>query len=99
MQDKKYYSISEVTNLLNIPSHQLRYLEKRLPYFVIHKINNRRYYTSQDIKYLKTHIAPKILKLEQPIIPKLSDDQINKINCLIKNFQDLAIFIRQIVTH
>lgn len=53
MQNKKYYSISEVTKLLNIHSHQLRYLERLLPNLTIHKIRNRRYYTRQDIEYLK----------------------------------------------
>ncbi|WP_425360046.1 MerR family transcriptional regulator [Candidatus Tisiphia endosymbiont of Ceraclea dissimilis] len=98
MQDKKYYSISEVTKLLNIHSHQLRYLERMLPNLAIHKIRNRRYYTSQDIEYLKTHMANKIvpLELEQPA--DLLDNQINKIDYLIKNFYDLSLTIQQILS-
>jgi MerR HTH family regulatory protein len=98
MQDKKYYSISEVTKLLNIHSHQLRYLERMLPNLAIHKIRNRRYYTSQDIEYLKTHMANKSvpLELEQPV--DLLDNQINKIDYLIKNFYDLSLTIQQILS-
>ncbi|WP_250311996.1 MerR family transcriptional regulator [Rickettsia endosymbiont of Oedothorax gibbosus] len=98
MQDKKYYSISEVTKLLNIHSHQLRYLERMLPNLAIHKIRNRRYYTSQDIEYLKIHMANKSvpLELEQPA--DLLDNQINKIDYLIKNFYDLSLTIQQILS-
>ncbi|WP_341756161.1 MULTISPECIES: MerR family transcriptional regulator [unclassified Candidatus Tisiphia] len=98
MQDKKYYSIGEVTKLLNIHSYQLRYLERMLPNLTIHKIRNRRYYTSQDIEYLKTHMTTKSvpIELEQPL--DLLDNQVNKIDCLIKNFYDLSLTIQQILS-
>ncbi|WP_425363344.1 MerR family transcriptional regulator [Candidatus Tisiphia endosymbiont of Hybos culiciformis] len=98
MQDKKYYSIGEVTKLLNIHSHQLRYLECMLPNLSIHKIRNRRYYTSQDIEYLKTYMANKStpVELEQPV--NLLDNQINKIDGLIKNFYDLSLTIQKILS-
>ncbi|MFP3017812.1 MAG: MerR family transcriptional regulator [Candidatus Tisiphia sp.] len=99
MQNKKYYSIGEVTKLLNIHSHQLRYLERLLPNLTIHKIRNRRYYTRQDIEYLRAHMTTKNIQIEsQPIISKLSHNQINKIDCLIKNFYDLSLTIQRIIS-
>jgi DNA-binding transcriptional MerR regulator len=98
MQDKKYYSISEVTNLLNIPSHQLRYLEKKLPELVIHQIRNRRYYTSNNITYLKDYLAKNILiDSEESMLEKSLDNHEYRINKLIKNFQNLAILIKQVI--
>lgn len=146
MQDKKYYSISEVVELLNIPSHQLRYLEKKLPELVIHQIRNRRYYTSNNIAYLKDYLAQNRLIDRQQFIARESTNQnnshISKLACadeglgvdplprpvaysnadedlstgslisltkiearknsidnLIKNFQNLALFIKQIQSH
>jgi RPE1 domain-containing protein len=147
MQDKKYYSIGEVTKILNIHSHQLRYLESILPNISIHKIRNRRYYTSQDIEYLKTQMITKnrllaklayaqgfegdasprtaayssvredsstaslsklpaelefckrsnvSIELEPPL--ELLGNQINKIDCLIKNFYELSLTIQQILS-
>ncbi len=58
MEDnKKYYSISEVAESLQIPSYSLRYIEKNLPKLQVKKIRGRRYYTTQDIDKLKLHIA------------------------------------------
>ncbi|WP_341748506.1 hypothetical protein [Candidatus Tisiphia endosymbiont of Dascillus cervinus] len=34
----------------------------------------------------------------QPIISKLSHNQINKIDCLIKNFYDLSLTIQRIIS-
>lgn len=98
MQDKKYYSIGEVTKLLNIHPHQLRYLERMLPNLSIHKIRNRRHYTSQDIEYLKTHMTTKSVSIELEPPLDLLDNQINKIDCLIKNFCDLSLTIQQILS-
>ncbi|MCC8416352.1 MAG: MerR family transcriptional regulator [Rickettsia endosymbiont of Gnoriste bilineata] len=98
MQDKKYYSISEVTKLLNLHSHQLRYLERMLPNLAIHKIRNRRYYTSQDIEYLKTQMTTKSVSIELESPLELLGNQINKIDCLIKNFYELSLTIQQIVS-
>ncbi|MDR0296545.1 MAG: MerR family transcriptional regulator [Rickettsia sp.] len=98
MQDKKYYSIGEVTKLLNIHPHQLRYLECVSPNLSIHKIRNRRYYTSQDIEYLKLYMANKNVSIELEHSVNLLDNQINKIDCLIKNFYDLSLTIQQILS-
>lgn len=54
MKDKKYYSVSEVSKILNINHNQLRYLEKILPNITIYKIRKRRYYTANNIKNFKS---------------------------------------------
>ncbi len=53
MESKRYYSISEVTKILEAHDYQLRYLEKISPNFIIYKIRGRRYYTNKDIEFLK----------------------------------------------
>ncbi|CEO16486.1 hypothetical protein RMONA_00290 [Rickettsia monacensis] len=50
---KKYYSASEVIKHLNIALHQLRYLETKIPDLSNYKINNRKYYTANDIDLLQ----------------------------------------------
>lgn len=61
---KKYYSISEISKILQIPTHQLRYLEKTTPKFVVSKIKGRRYYTTENIEFIKSRfIIPTQLSL------------------------------------
>ncbi len=50
---KKYYSASEVIKHLNIALNQLRYLETKIPDLSNYKINNRKYYTANDIELLQ----------------------------------------------
>ena len=53
-QEKKYYSISEVSELCNIKSHTLRFWEKEFKDLKpITRKGNRRYYQIQDIKLIK----------------------------------------------
>jgi len=53
-QEKKYYSISEVSELCNIKSHTLRFWEKEFNDLKpLTRKGNRRYYQSQDIKLIK----------------------------------------------
>ena len=55
IQDKKYYSISEVSDLCNIKSHTLRFWEKEFKDLKpITRKGNRRYYQAEDIKLVKT---------------------------------------------
>lgn len=54
---KKYYSISEVAENLQISSHQLRYLELKITELVIFRVKNRRYYTVNDITNLRQHLT------------------------------------------
>ncbi len=49
---KKYYNIGEVSEMLNLPTHKLRYLDKSLGHDIT-KIRGRRYYTSKDIDLIK----------------------------------------------
>lgn len=53
---KKYYSISEVSKIFNIHAHQLRYIEKIAPDFSVYKVRGRRYYTVDDIEFIKKFI-------------------------------------------
>ena len=53
-QEKKYYSISEVSELCNIKSHTLRFWEKEFKDLKpVTRKGNRRYYQSQDIRLIK----------------------------------------------
>ena len=53
-QDKKYYSISEVSELCNIKSHTLRFWEKEFKDLKpVTRKGNRRYYQTQDIQLVK----------------------------------------------
>ena len=53
-QKKKYYSISEVSELCNIKSHTLRFWEKEFKDLKpITRKGNRRYYQVQDIQLVK----------------------------------------------
>ncbi len=52
--DKKYFSISEVAKITGISLHKLRYLEKSTTEIKIFQIKGRRYYSTQDIKYIKS---------------------------------------------
>lgn len=50
--DKKYFSISEVSEILSITPNALRKLETRDDKISIKKIKTRRYYILKDIEYI-----------------------------------------------
>tara|TARA_B100000212_G_C27321033_1_gene510147 strand:+ start:901 stop:1224 length:324 start_codon:yes stop_codon:yes gene_type:complete len=53
-QDKKYYSISEVSELCNLKSHTLRFWEKEFKDLKpVTRKGKRRYYQRQDIEIIK----------------------------------------------
>ena len=55
IHDKKYYSISEVSELCDIKSHTLRFWEKEFKDLKpITRKGNRRYYQAADIQLVKT---------------------------------------------
>ena len=55
IQNKKYYSISEVSELCNVKSHTLRFWEKEFKDLKpITRKGNRRYYQAEDIQLVKT---------------------------------------------
>ena len=47
--EKKYFSISEVSQITGVPVHKLRYLEKSKTGIEVFQIRGRRYYTASDI--------------------------------------------------
>ena len=54
LQDKKYYSITEVSELCDIKSHTLRFWEKEFKELnPITRKGNRRYYQKADIALIK----------------------------------------------
>lgn len=54
IQNKKYYSISEVSELCNVKSHTLRFWEKEFKDLKpITRKGNRRYYQKADIALIK----------------------------------------------
>ena len=53
LSSKKYFSISEVSQITGIPIHKLRYLEKSKTGIDITQIRGRRYYTSANIESVK----------------------------------------------
>ncbi len=93
---KKYSSVAEVTKLLNIKIYQLRYLESTLPRLTIRKIRNRRYYTNDDIEYLR-HYLPKNGSNEILLNDTETTDRIQKIDQLIGKFNTLSLKIRKLV--
>ncbi len=56
MNDKKYYSISEVAQYFDVSQPKLRYLETIVPKFKVHKIRGRRYYTKENLEQLKSKL-------------------------------------------
>ena len=81
MMDKKYFAISEVADILNIPAHKLRYLEKITKHMRIKKLRGRRYYTKENIERIKA-----TLKSYQAFEPL----PISRIDILLDKFNNLA---------
>ncbi len=57
--NKKYFSISEVSEITGFPTHKLRYLEKSKTGMEIFQIRGRRYYTLEDIESIKQKFTKK----------------------------------------
>jgi len=57
MKSKKYYTISEVTQILNVQASQLRYLEKALSTLKVIQVKGRRYYTNENIKIIQSKLS------------------------------------------
>lgn len=55
--NKKYYLISEVSDFLQIPTHKIRYIEKKYHNININKTKQRRYYSRSDIENLSKLIS------------------------------------------
>lgn len=85
LSNKKYYIISEVADILNLPLYKLRYLEKSKQRLKIHKVNKRRYYTQEDIDFLKKYYK---LGSSETVddINIMSEDLTNTDACIVKNY-------------
>jgi hypothetical protein len=85
MLNKKYYTIGEVTRMCRIHLHQLRYLETRFPELIVLKIKGRRYYTNENIEFIKLNIP-----FLTPVAPEQnlqnSEKMLQKIDDLIYKF-------------
>jgi len=90
IQDKKYYSISEVSELCNIKSHTLRFWEKEFKDLKpITRKGNRRYYQAADIQLVKTiksllyeegmTIAGAKKKLQSKLIEEPQDNKLKNV--------------------
>jgi len=89
MLNKKYYTINEVTTFCKIHSHQLRYIEKRFSNFVILKIKGRRYYTNENIEFIKLNLH--LTKIQsQEALPN-SYEMLKKIDNLIYKFYQVKM--------
>lgn len=84
---KKYYTIKEVTKILNIFPHQLRYVEKIIARFVVKTVKGRRYYTNQNIEDLRKYYKKTNETMD-------NSEFIERIDDLINNFQTLAIKLK-----
>lgn len=83
---KKYYSASEVIKHLNIALHQLRYLETKISALSNYKINNRKYYTANDIELLQKSLNKNIISIPT-----------DKIDVLLTDFYNLSLQIKKIL--
>ena len=95
---KKYFSMAEVTHMSGLPAHKLRYIEKADPNIEIIQIRGRRYYTKNNIDYIKaTYSIEKVNG--SPKLTKESNLQIiSKIDRCLQNFQNLLKDLQQIST-
>ena len=93
MKDKKYYTISEVTKILKVAASQLRYLEKTSRVLKIIQLKGRRYYTSQNISFIRSQLTKteivRNLKTTPITLTYDSDQKIlQQINKLINKFEN-----------
>ena len=100
LQNKKYYSISEVSELCNIKSHTLRFWEKEFKDLKpITRKGNRRYYQEDDLQLVKTiqsllyEQGMTIAGAKKNLQSKLKEPQDNKLKNVI---DDLEALLREI---
>jgi hypothetical protein len=95
MLSKKYFSITEASDMRALAAHKLRYIDKTDQNISIVKIRGRRYYTMDNIEYLVEKYSdidlPIINKTFQPSSDTQTDHQFRaRIDQLLNNFNDLA---------
>ena len=99
-ESKKYFSISEVSELCDVKSHTLRFWEKEFKELQpITRGGNRRYYQNQDIVLIKRIKAllyeegMTISGAKKNIMPSLKESHTNNSELIVK---DLEILLQKI---
>ena len=92
MTIKKYFSISEICYICQLPLHKLRYIEQTDKNFLVMKIRNRRYYTINNIHYLLSTYSKNKIDIEeklQQLARKISVNNTNNNIYLLKRINNL----------
>jgi len=89
MLTKKYFSIAEVAKITCLPAHKLRYIEKSDSNIEIIQIRGRRYYTKNNIDYIRNAYTTEKSATSPELIEKSDPNIIHKIDQLLVNFQRL----------
>ncbi len=93
---RKYFSMSDVTKIIGIPAHRLRYIEKSDPNVKVIQIRGRRYYTQSNIDYIKLTYSTKDTNNSLEDDKKLNSQIISRIDRCIVNFRNLLENTKQI---
>ena len=85
---KKYFSIAEASEISALPAHKLRYIEKSDANVEIIQIRGRRYYTKDNIDYIKAKYSD---HTETVHAEKIADNSliISRIDQLLAKFHYL----------
>lgn len=102
MKNKKYYTISEVTKILNMPASQLRYLEKTLSSLKVIQVKGRRYYTNENINLIKaksnkTEAARNVNTIHIELLADNDQMILKQIGQLITKFDNALNSIKHII--
>ncbi len=102
LQEKKYFSITEVSELCEIKSHTLRFWEKEFKHLKpVTRKGNRRYYQKEDIRLIKKIRAllyedgMTITGAKRSLQSSTQEDsQDTEMKTLLKDLEDLLIKIK-----
>ena len=102
LQEKKYFSITEVSELCEIKSHTLRFWEKEFKHLKpVTRKGNRRYYQKEDIRLIKKIRAllyedgMTITGAKRSLQSSTQEDgQDTEMKTLLKDLKDLLIKIK-----
>ena len=102
LQEKKYFSITEVSELCEIKSHTLRFWEKEFKHLKpVTRKGNRRYYQKEDIRLIKKIRAllyedgMTITGAKRSLLSSTQEDsQDTEMKTLLKDLEDLLIKIK-----
>jgi len=90
MLTKKYFSISEVVKMSCLPAHRLRYIEKSDPNIAVIKIRGRRYYTKDNINYIKEAYSTVTPGTYPEFIQRTDTRIVSRIDQLLDKFSKLT---------